>query len=251
MLGDAAYVYGVWAQKGQELPSEHGVQGAELQAVEHAGLVALISRLHHGRLAAQDLRAHWRVLEQAFARTTVLPVRFGTVMESDRDVRERLLEPNAERLSALLEEMKGLVQLSVKGRYDEDMLLRQIVEENPAIARLREDVGSDPAGAFSAAQIRLGELVEGEVARHREQDAELALEALAPAAVGTRAEQVAHPDAFDLAFLVERSREATLSRAVRTLRKRLGPRIELRYVGPLPPFSFAEADLSTVGGPWA
>jgi len=111
--------------------------------VEHADLMALTSRLRRPRLAARDLRAHWRVLEQAFERTTVLPVRFGTVMETEDDVRERLLAPNAERLSALLEEMSGLIQLNLKGRYDEDALLRQIVRENPAIDKLRELLGGD------------------------------------------------------------------------------------------------------------
>ncbi len=247
MVDYAVYVYGVSPKTGRELPSVHGVEDGELHGVEHDGLLALTSRLRRARLAASDLRAHWRVLEQAFEQTTVLPVRFGTVMESEDDVRERLLEPNAERLSALLEQMSGLMQLNVKGRYDEDALLRQIVQQNPAIAKLRAGVAQRSAEAAPAEQFRLGQMVEGEVALHRDRDTAEALEALEPSALAVRAEEVSHPSAFDLAFLVERSGEARFNEVVHHLRERFAPRIELRYVGPLPPFSFAQADLTSGG----
>lgn len=251
MADYAVYVYGVSPITDRDLPAVHGVEDGELHGVEHADLLALTSRLRRPRLQARDLRAHWRVLEEAFEQTTVLPVRFGTVMESEDDVRERLLEPNAERLSALLEEMRGLIQLNVKGRYDEDALLREVVVQNPAIAQLRERVAGRPAEAAAAEQVHLGQLVESEIAGHRDRDTGLVLEALEPSALAVRAEEVAHPAAFDLAFLIERSKEATLSNAVHGLREQFGSRIELRYVGPLPPFSFAQADLSSGGGAWA
>ncbi len=250
MAGYSVYVYGVAPKADHDLPPVNGVEDGELHGVEHADLLALTSRLERPRLAARDLRAHWRVLERAFEQRTVLPVRFGTVMESEDDVRERLLEPNAERLSALLEEMHGLMQLNLKGRYDEDALLREIVRQNPAIAKLRERVAGRSAEATAAEQFRLGQLVEGDVAAHRERDTSVVLEALEPSALAVRAEEVAHPAAFDLAFLVERSREDIFSRAVQELRERFDQRIELRYVGPLPPFSFAQADLNSGGGAW-
>ena len=59
----------------------------------------------------------------------MLPVRFGTVLEGDRAVREQLLEPNAERLTELLDALAGRVQLTVKGDYDEERLLREVVRD--------------------------------------------------------------------------------------------------------------------------
>jgi hypothetical protein len=229
-----------------------GVDGAEVLGIEHGGLVALASRLEKDTLAARDLRAHWRVLEGAFTRTTVLPVRFGTVMESEEAVRERLLAPNAARLSALLEQMRGLVQLNVKGRYDEDELLREIVRSTPAIARLRERLSSLPSReAPPAEQIRLGQLVDHAIARHRADDTAAALAILERRAVAARAEEVAHPAAFSLAFLVPRESEGDLGEGVAELRTRLGPWVEVEYLGPLPPFSFADGDLLDGGAPWA
>ena len=77
------------------------MEGAEVGTVGHGGLAALVSDLEAEALtAAKEVRSHWRVLEEASAGATVLPVRFGTVMESDDAVREQLLEPNAEGLLA-------------------------------------------------------------------------------------------------------------------------------------------------------
>lgn len=249
-LADAVYVYGVTPKAHYSPVSTHGVEDAEVQTVEHDGLLALASRLHGGKLAARDMRAHWRVLEQAFESATVLPVRFGTVMESEEAVRIRLLEANADQLSDLLEQMAGLVQLNLKGRYDEERLLREIVVSTPQLAQMRERLANPRVKTTQAEQITLGQLVEREIGRYQAQDSAAALDKLEPLAAATRQEEVSHPNAFNLAFLVNRKFVDGFSDAVHGLREQLAQRIELRYVGPVPPFSFAEANLSLGGEAW-
>jgi Gas vesicle synthesis protein GvpL/GvpF len=252
---DAArvYVYGVLSSADQTGVSVGGVEGSEVRKVEHAGVAALVSTLDADALAAaSELRAHWRVLEEASKNATVLPVRFGTVMEGDAAVREKLLEPNVERLTELLGELAGRVQLNVKGDYDEDRLLREVVRASPAIAALREQIGRLPDAASYYDRIRMGELVAAEFTRHREKDEALALVRLEPVAVAVRAEPVSSQNgAFNLAFLVEKGEVDGFSEAVGALRSELGERIELRYVGPLPPYSFAETDLGAEAQAWA
>jgi hypothetical protein len=251
--GGRVYVYGVLSGPDQATVSVGGVEGAEVRTVEHAGLAALVSTLEADALAAaREVRAHWRVLEEASKGATVLPVRFGTVMEGDDAVRERLLEPNAEGLTGLLAELAGRVQLNVSGDYDEDGLLREVVRASPAIAALRERVQkvSETAGYYD--RIRMGELVAAEVGRRREQDTALALERLEPFAVTVRVEEPSTPNAaFKLAFLVESDAVDTFSEAVGKLREELAGRVALRYVGPLPPYSFADVDLSAGAAAWA
>jgi hypothetical protein len=252
--GDASvYVYGVLPASDQARVSVGGVEGAQVRTIEHGGLAALVSTVKADALAvAHELRAHWRVLEEASKATTVLPVRFGTVMESDDAVRERVLEANAAGLTKLLDELGGRVQLNLKGDYDEERLLSAVVREVPAVATLRERVQkvSDSAGYYD--RIRLGELVAAEVARRREDDTALALARLEPLSVATDVGQPHSPDAaFNLAFLVESGGVDPFSEAVGRLREELGERVTLRYVGPLPPYSFAETDLSAGAEAWA
>ena len=247
------YVYGVLAGADAPNVSADGVEQAHVRTVEHAGLAALVSTLGSEELAAaREVRAHWRVLEDASNSATVLPVRFGTVLEGDRAVREQLLEPNAERLTEMLDELAGRVQLNVRGDYDEQQLLREVVRTSPQVAALRDRVSrvSDSAGYYD--RIRLGELVAAEIAARREQDTALAMARLEPFAVSARAEEISSQNgAFKLAFLVESAEMDTFGEAVGLLRENLAERVTLTYVGPLPPYTFAETDLSAGTAAWA
>jgi hypothetical protein len=250
-VSDPLYVYGVVAESGAEADGLTGVDGKDIEPVAHEGLVALTSPLEHDALTARDIRAHWRVLEQVFEQTTVLPMRFGTVLADEDAVRTSLLEPNVDHLSALLADMEGLVQLNVKARYVEEPLLREVVRGSPAVAKGRKRLERRPGGGSPAEQMALGQLVEAEIGRIRVMDTDAALRILAPLAVAIREEKADHPAAFSLACLVERRREPELSEGVAAVREALGDRVEIRYIGPLPPFSFAESDLTHGSAAWA
>jgi Gas vesicle synthesis protein GvpL/GvpF len=252
-VAGTVYVYGVLSASDAAALPVAGVKGSSVRTVAHGELAALVSDLDGGALtAAREVRAHWRVLEEASKDATVLPVRFGTVMESDRAVCAGLLELNAETLSGLLRDLAGRVQLSVKGDYDEEALLREVVAASPPIAALRQRVRALPDEAGYYDRIRLGELVAAEVARRRADDTRLVLDRLEPHAVATRAQTSGGPAAaFDLAFLVERDGVDAFSRAVVEVGDEVGDRIGIRYVGPLPPYSFAESDLATGAAQWA
>jgi hypothetical protein len=252
-VGEPLYVYGVVLAPWRGAISTPGVDGSSVGSVEHAGLVALISPLQGEELAAaRGLRAHWRVLQEAFEQATVVPVRFGTAMESEDAVRERLLEPNSPHLTDLLRRLAGLVQLNLKGRYDEEALLREVVRDSRAIATLRERVRSLPQGAAQPERMRLGELVAGEVARRRERDTMLALRTLEPLAVDTRSEPTTDTRAaFDLTFLLEGRDRDRFDQEVGRLKQAMRDWVDIGYIGPLPPYSFAETDLSHEAAAWA
>ena len=247
MSTGAVYVYGIIAAADAASVSHTGVEGSPVRTIREGDLAALVSDLAGGALAAaREVRAHWRVLEAASAEATVLPVRFGTVMEDDAAVREQLLTANAERLQALMKELTGRVQVGVKGNYQQDELLRGVVAASPTVAALRARIEGLSEAASYYDRIRLGELVAAEVERQREEDAAFARGRLEPLAVATRAEGPGTPDAaFNLAFLIEHDRLDEFTTAVNGVVEELGDRIAVRYVGPLAPYSFADAELTT------
>jgi len=247
------YVYGVLPAEDRPRVEAAGVEGAEVGTVEHAGVAALVSPVRGSALvAAREVRAHWSVLGEASKRATVLPLRFGTVFGGEDAVRERLLAANVERLAGLLRDVAGCVQLTVKGEYDEERLLRDVVRDSSSVAALRERLQKVPEAAGYYDRIRLGELVAGEVARRREEDTRMALERLEPLASAAREEQPTQPNqAFNLAFLVKRDGENAFTKGVSELGEDLAGRVEIRYVGPLPPYSFADADMSAGSAAWA
>jgi hypothetical protein len=251
-LARAVYVYGVLKVPERERLSMPGVGGEKVTLVEHRGLAALTSRMPETEtLRADDVRAHWSVLEKAFESSAVLPLRLGTAMRSEEEVRERLLGGNLEQLRGLLRYLDGLVQLNVEARYDEEVLLRHIVDSPELVARLREPLRHEPNGVASRAErSRLGQLVDQAVVRRRERDTSAALADLELLTVDTRVERAAHPVVFNLAFLVRRTKLQVFDEAVAQLRERLGSRIEIECLGPVPPFSFVEVQLGAGSAAW-
>jgi hypothetical protein len=237
------YVYGVVPASETADLDERGVGSppAEVRRIRHRDVAALVSDVEPGPLAAaRDLRGHWRVLEAAGAAATVLPVRFGTVLPDDRAVVDEFLAPAHDRLRAALAELAGRVQLTVKATYEEEALMRSVVESSPAVARLRERVRGVPEAAAYYDRIQLGQLVAAEVERARRSDGARILARLEPLAVAARAEPPTAPEmAANAALLVERDHVDDVARTVAELGHELAGRITIRCIGPMPPYSFA------------
>ena len=247
------YVYGVIAASGETTLQVEGIQAAPVRLVGPPELGALVSDLDTDALSApKAVRAHWRVLEEASHDATVVPARFGMVMDSDEAVVTRLLDANEEALSALLDDLAGKVQLTLKGQYDEERMLREIVESTPAVAELNERIRTVSVEAAYYDRIRLGELVAEQVDRRRVADTVAAVARLEPLADAVREQEVRQPSAaYDLAFLVRRETMDDFTKAVGELDREVGDRIVLSYVGPTPPYSFAEANLDAGSPAWA
>jgi hypothetical protein len=246
------YVYGV-VPASERPPAGLAGVGREGNPVRHvaspkvAAIVSDVSRAPLGR--GQDIRAHWRVLDDAVERSAVLPLRFGTVMESDTAVRDDFLIPNEDRLTAQLAGLEGKVQLSVRGAYHEEALLHEVVGRAPAVRRLRERTQELPQAAAYYDMIRLGELVAAEIDGCREQDTGLVVERLGRLAVASHADARTKESGLNVAFLVERGRVDAFAAALPGLQAELGERIRLRCVGPLPPYSFTDQDVGEAA--WA
>ena len=220
------------------------IEGAGGRAIVHGPLGAIASDAVEGTRAADLMRRHWQLLETIAATATVVPVQFGTAMAGDAAVADEFLAPRQDDLLAQLAALEGKVQMTVKGSYDETALLRSVVADSPAIASLRERVQGMPEAAGHFERIRLGELVAAEVERIRERDARVLHEQLDPLAVATSREVVGGLQAaVNSAFLVERARTADFARAVDAAAAQLGDRIELRLLGPLPPYSFVAEEV--------
>jgi hypothetical protein len=236
-------VYGVVAA------SDTFAEPTGTRRIVHGDVAAVVADVQdRGLSASRALREHWGILSEIASATTVLPIRFGTAMGGDDAVVDEFLAPNHDGLRDALGTLAGKVQLTVKGSYEQEALLRGVVERSPAIARLRAQIDQLPEAASYAKRIQLGELVSAEVEREREGDGALVTQRLDPLAVATRRETASGPDgAVNSAFLVERDQVAPFEQAVGELRRELADRIQLRVIGPLPPYSFAPEGVSAWG----
>jgi hypothetical protein len=243
------YVYGVRKPSAGTISST-GIGGAELRQIESGGVAALVSDLPNQelQLGKEELTAHARVLENALEQGTVLPMRFGVVLESPDAVQTRVLDAHQDELQRQLAQFEGKVELRLRAIYDEQALMREIVNEDREIAQLRTRVRrtNDDASYFD--RIRLGELVAAAIERKREQDTNAIIPGLEQRADAVQLSAPVHERmVFNASFLVDRDRIAEFDEAVDLVGRNHADRMRLKYTGPLPPHSFAELSTAEAG----
>jgi hypothetical protein len=238
------YVYGV-VRGDRPTPAVKGIAGAPLELVDSGEVAALTSvapgeYLETGR---EDLLTHSRVLEATLEQGTVLPMRFGVVVPDDEALRGRLLDGHREELLAQLAEMDGKVEFALKGVYDEEAILREVVAGDREISELRQAIAGKSEAATYYERIRLGELVAAAFAVRQEHDSGLIVDELRPLAVDVRVGEPIHERmAVNASFLVERAGTPKFDRGVDEIGRREAGRIRFRVTGPLPPHSFVELE---------
>ena len=243
----ATYVYGI-VESTARAPKAKGIGGAPLAVVAGDGAAALVSDLPDGevQMGRDEVMTHAEVLDQALTRGTVLPMRFGVIMGGSDDVRRQLLERHGEDLRAQLVDLAGKVELNVRAVYEEDVVLREVVNDDPEIARLREVVHDRSEDATYYERIRLGELVAQAVEHRREQDAQAIVDLLTPTTLAVDVGAPAHERVvINASFLVERKRLDAFDEVLEAVARDQFGRIRFKLTGPRAPHSFVELG----GGP--
>jgi hypothetical protein len=234
------YVYGVLPATAA-VPERAGIGGAPLQLVSSDGLAALVSEVpdEDFRMGREAMSAHAEILNAAHALSTVLPMRFGVLMEDEAEIRGTLLDAHRGALTAQLEEFQGTTELKLRAMYEEDQLMREVVREDQDVARLRASLRGYPEDATYYGRIELGQLIAKAIERKREVDAGAMLDALAPLALAVEVAEPAHERVvINASFLVQQERLEEFDAAVDRIGTAQRERMRLKYVGPLPPHSF-------------
>jgi hypothetical protein len=233
-LDSACYGFGI-VPAGAPVPECDGSGLASgLRLVREADLAALVGSPPSGRSLgrASDLLAHDEALRRVVAaRTPVLPMRFGAVLRDEAAVVDDLLHEHHEEFRQALDRVRDRVQFSVTVRYREDVVLREILAEEPELHRLRHD-------PTFAARLRLGERVVAALERRRPKERSALLAELGGFEEIRLAER-AEPDVVLAAALLVRTGEsAVLERRLAQLARRNASRLLVRLAGPNAPYDF-------------
>jgi gas vesicle protein GvpL/GvpF len=244
------YVYGI-VPGDVELDSDAtglGDPPAKIELVRNGDVAALVSEIELGHPLGkpEDLMAHEELLDAVAPEVPVLPVQFGAVLTDADAVAEELLGSNHDEFVAALKQLEGRAQYIVKGRYVQDAVLREVLDENPAAGRLREQIQSAGGGdATHNLRIQLGEMINEAVTAKREADTREAGNALASVAVASKVREPTHEeDAANVAVLVDVAKQEELERAVDGLANEWEGRIAVRLLGPMAPYDFVVTDVA-------
>lgn len=224
-------------------PLGMGGRGDPVTTIAYRDLSAVVSSVSMAKyvVSKETMLAHEKVVERVMTEYTVLPVRFYTVAPNAEDIRN-LLRARYGEFKRLLREMDNQVELGLKARWKNlEVILGELWQESRDLRKLRE---MDPVQANDQRKKEIATAVEAALEEKRRREREALLAPLKRVASDLRLNQTYGDEmVVNAAFLVDRGREGEFDAEVRDLEAKYGGRMELRYVGPAPPYNFVNVEI--------
>jgi Gas vesicle synthesis protein GvpL/GvpF len=239
-----SYVYGIVPADVEANPDARGIGDppSPITVIRHGDVAALVSELPgDGELLGQpeDLTAHASVLDSLAGEIPVLPMRFGSIVDDQDAVVDELLTIHHDDFADALRELEGRAEYQLRGRYDEQAILTEVLAENPTAVRLRKVIQDLPEEVARHERMALGELVVEAIAVKRAEDTRQVVDALGELDVTLTMCELAHErDVMQVAILIEVAREAELEELANRFAATWSGRVRMRLLGPLAPYNF-------------
>jgi hypothetical protein len=195
---------------------------------------------------AQDLFRHQSVIEKVMNDQTILPMKFGTFVEGEKEVAQ-ILKTGYEQFTQALSWISDKIELDVVALWDKEAIFKELACEKE-IKEFKEKIISNPAGPQLDDRISLGRMVEKSL---KKRNLEYAKEILC--ALKEKAFDFCTHDTLDnmmiinCSFLLEAKKEKGFDEKINELDERYKNRINFRCVGPLAPYSFSTIEAKKIG----
>lgn len=244
------YLYGIVGATSKADLDVVGVDGSSpVRIVAGEGLGCVVSDYSGGVFTAlpkeqvvRRLLAHQRVVERVMEQRTVLPVRFGTILSSPQDALA-LLSQGQPRFASALAAMQDRVEIEVAATWDTRRVLQEIGKEEEVV-RAREAIARRGQPTLEE-QVRFGQMVKGCMDKRREGYRERMVGLLRPLCVDLASNVLVSDElVMNVAFLVDRSRQAEFDAGVHRLDELFQHEINFRMIGPLPPYTFSTVEVA-------
>ena len=238
-----AYLYGITSLQIGRLNNCTGVGNPplDIQNVPMGGASLLISYLPSKleNLAMDDAARHVKVLEKVMDQAPVIPIQFGTVVESLPELK-KLITFKKKEIKLELQRLDRKYEVGIKTYWRKELVIKELSERYHDQASLALRARIDREAAIEMGQ-RVEEIVdawretfEKKIHPHLEQFAEesflgkpLSMEML-----------------YNGAFLVNQTQEGLLKKRVEEIVDKYLKKIDFHYTTHLPPFNFVRLVLS-------
>lgn len=250
-MEEGKYIYGV-IRKGEEKsfgPIGIGEQGNEVYTVPYQDIAAVISdspiidyKSLTKDIVAKYLLAYQSVIEQVMKHYAIIPFRFGTMTESNEEIKAIMVH-GYPKFTDALKKMQDKIELDVMALWDKDKVFKDIAEE-PEVKKFKEAIKQNPSDQD---RIKLGRMVAASLDKRKEKYAKEIL-----AKLGEFAEDLCIHDVMgdemiaNVSLLIRKDREKELDLEMGELDRKYEGRVNFRCVGPLPPYSFSVIEVKKI-----
>lgn len=247
-MSDGIYVYGIIKTGDAQEFGTIGIgdQATAVLTVGFKDVAAVVSRsplMVYDSLAREktvrDLATHQFVIEKVMQRFTILPVKFGTMLETEDDV-ITFLKKGYILLGDELRKMAGKIELNVVASWDVQKVLAVLYRDNARLQKKQKDIAMQSDTVSLEDKIALGRLVEQTLQAQKTRYHRVILQTLEEETVDVCLHDLVSDEMiFNAAFLLEKKNEELFTETVTVLDHKLENAANFRMVGPLPVYSFS------------
>jgi len=217
-----------------------GLDNERVYTINRKGLACVVSDAGEDEYSLANeahLKAHQQVLEKAMKQYEILPIRFGTVAPGTKEVL-RFLKQHHKEFKRLFKKIRGKVEVEIEVFWKEmNGIFDEIVKKSKHLRDLKAN--SKPKSREDL--IMAGQLVAAQLRQKKAKEVTKYIKYLK----GYISDYQINPTARDElvlygSFLVDKKRLDQFDQAVDRLEEENRERVRVRYIGPMPPYSFAD-----------
>ena len=247
-MSSGIYIYGIIQSGESQEFGDIGIgdQASTVQTIGFRDIAAVISESPlavYDSLAKEktikDLITHQFVIEKVMQRFTIVPVKFGTMVESAQDA-VKFLENGYTLLCEELRKMEAKIELNVIVTWNLQKILTALYRGNSQVQQKQQEIAAKGAQASIEDKILLGKLIEQSLKAEKERYSELVLNTLEMQAAEVCLHDLTGDEMIvNAAFLLDKRDEERFTEMVALLDSQFEGAFNFRVVGPLPVYSFS------------
>lgn len=194
----------------------------------------------------KDLVVHQFVIEKVMENFTVIPVKFGTMMETEDEL-IKFLDKGYFLLRNQLRKLQDKIELDLVATWQLPEALAAIYRHRRSIKRKQEEITEKGERASVDDKIALGKAVEQALGSEKAKANKLILQTLEKLTQDFCLHDLLDENMiFNAAFLIEKKDKESFDQVVGLLDQKFEDALRFRLVGPLPPYSFSTVVIENI-----
>jgi hypothetical protein len=246
MSPQGRYIYGIIEEPQSRRFDFPGVGDAEVYTINYQKLAAIVSdtQLQEIDPTRKNVLAHTTVQDTLLKEHELLPMGFGMIASNESEVRG-LLEGNYEGLIEELKRLSGRIEVELKVFWDQEAMMKELQGESEELTKLKAKINAASSPIVTQSLlVEAGKQVEQIALNWKTKYAQRTYAALKELSVDARLnEPVGVKNILNASFLIDRPKESKFQEEVYKLDSKYQNKVNFKYVGPLPPYSFVNLKL--------
>jgi hypothetical protein len=240
------YLYAILADSQDRNFGEIGIEDSTVRGFSNGQVAAVVSDLGNTKIRPErrHLAAHQRVIKHLMEKYTPLPITFGVIANSQKDVK-RILEDYENIFVKQLDRVANTVEMGLRVSWDVPNIFEYFITTHHELRTARDQLLGRYHEPSQEDKIEVGRLFEQILTEDRELHSEQVEEILMPHCLEIkRALPKNEKEVMNLACLVKRNAQEEFETSIFEAARLFDNNFSFDYNGPWAPHNFVNINLS-------